>query len=119
MKSLIQVVVIGAALSAPVVSFAQSSEPITRAQVRSEDVQLEKSGFPPAAAINIYDNFLIFKFQIGDLRMISGIDGGARRSHRHPQRSLIHRGSGFQMKTLFPRGNCLGHMYKFAVHESN
>jgi Domain of unknown function (DUF4148) len=50
MKSLIQVVVIGAALSAPVVSFAQSSEPITRAQVKSEVVALEKSGYPPAAA---------------------------------------------------------------------
>ncbi|CAE6843976.1 DUF4148 domain-containing protein [Paraburkholderia domus] len=50
MKSLIQAVVIGAALSAPMVSFAQSSAPLTRAQVKAEVVELEKSGYSPAAA---------------------------------------------------------------------
>ncbi|MGF6372915.1 putative membrane protein [Paraburkholderia sp. RAU6.4a] len=50
MKSLIQVVVIGAALSAPIVSFAQSSAPLTRAQVKAEVVELEKMGYPPASA---------------------------------------------------------------------
>ncbi|WP_081074225.1 DUF4148 domain-containing protein [Burkholderia diffusa] len=50
MKSLIQVVVIGAALSAPIVSFAQSSAPLTRAEVKAEVVELEKSGYPPTSA---------------------------------------------------------------------
>ncbi|HEY3599759.1 MAG TPA: DUF4148 domain-containing protein [Paraburkholderia sp.] len=46
MKTLIQTVVIAAALAAPVVSFAQSS--VTREQVRAELVQLEKAGYHPA-----------------------------------------------------------------------
>ena len=49
MKSLIQVVVVAAALAAPVAVFAQSNAPVTRAQVRAELVQLEKAGFNPAS----------------------------------------------------------------------
>jgi len=45
MKSLVQAVVVAAALVAPVVSFAQSSAPVTRAQVRAELVQLEQAGY--------------------------------------------------------------------------
>jgi hypothetical protein len=47
MKSLIQAVAMAAALVAPVVSFAQSNTPITRAQVRAELEQLEKAGYRP------------------------------------------------------------------------
>lgn len=47
MKSLIRAVVITTALAAPALSFAQSSAPITRAQVRAELVQLEKAGYYP------------------------------------------------------------------------
>lgn len=47
MKSLIQAVVIAAALAAPVASFAQSDQPVTRAQVRAELIQLEKAGYQP------------------------------------------------------------------------
>ena len=52
MKSLIQAVVVAAALAAPVAVFAQSNAPVTRAQVRAELVQLEKAGYNPAAADN-------------------------------------------------------------------
>jgi cytochrome c556 len=45
MKSLIQAVVVAAALVAPVAVFAQSNQPVTRAQVRAELVQLEKAGY--------------------------------------------------------------------------
>ncbi|MFP3559273.1 DUF4148 domain-containing protein [Paraburkholderia sp. SIMBA_049] len=48
MKSLIQAVVVAAALAGPVAVFAQSSQPVTRAQVRAELVQLEKAGYNPA-----------------------------------------------------------------------
>ena len=48
MKSLISAVVVAAALVAPVASFAQSNQPVTRAQVRAELVQLEKAGYNPA-----------------------------------------------------------------------
>ena len=45
MKALIQAVVVAAALAAPVAVFAQSNQPVTRAQVRAELVQLEKVGY--------------------------------------------------------------------------
>jgi len=47
MKSLIQAVIVAAALAAPVAVFAQSNQPVTRAQVRAELVQLEKAGYHP------------------------------------------------------------------------
>ncbi|MFL9982322.1 DUF4148 domain-containing protein [Paraburkholderia sediminicola] len=54
MKSLIQAVVIAAVLAAPVASFAQSNQPVTRAQVRSELIQLEKAGYQPGRADPYY-----------------------------------------------------------------
>ncbi|PCE25054.1 hypothetical protein BWP39_11050 [Paraburkholderia acidicola] len=54
MKSLIKAVALAAILAAPVVSFAQSNQPLTRAQVRAELVQIEKAGYNPATA-NDYD----------------------------------------------------------------
>jgi|SRR5277367_5468227 hypothetical protein len=53
MKSLIQAIVVAAVLAAPLVSFAQSTQPVTRAQVRAELVQLEKAGYNPGAD-NVY-----------------------------------------------------------------
>lgn len=50
MKSLIQAVVIAAVLAAPVASFAQSNQPVTRAQVRAELIQLENAGYQPGHA---------------------------------------------------------------------
>src|SRR5579864_4115528 len=54
MKSLIQAVVIAAVLAAPVASFAQSNQPVTRAQVRAELVQLEKAGYQPGRSDPYY-----------------------------------------------------------------
>jgi hypothetical protein len=50
------VVVIGAfaAPVAPVVSFAQSTEPVTRAQVRAELVALEQTGWHPGDGRTTY-----------------------------------------------------------------
>ncbi|MFM0273305.1 DUF4148 domain-containing protein [Paraburkholderia aspalathi] len=47
MKTLISAVVVAAALIAPVASFAQSNQPLTRAEVRAQLVQLEKAGYNP------------------------------------------------------------------------
>ena len=52
MKSLVQAVVVAAALAAPVAVFAQSNAPLTRAQVRAELVQLEKAGYQPGQGDN-------------------------------------------------------------------
>ncbi|CAN0619111.1 conserved exported protein of unknown function [Burkholderia multivorans] len=54
MKSLVQIAVVAAAFAAPVVSFAQSNAPVTRAQVRAELIQLEKAGYNPARGQDPY-----------------------------------------------------------------
>ncbi|RFU45676.1 DUF4148 domain-containing protein [Paraburkholderia sp. DHOC27] len=48
MKSLIQAVAIAALFAAPVASFAQSNQPLTRAEVRAQLVQLEQAGYSPS-----------------------------------------------------------------------
>lgn len=50
MKSLVQAVVIAATLAAPVAVFAQSNQPLTRAQVREQLIQIEKAGYNPSRA---------------------------------------------------------------------
>jgi hypothetical protein len=45
MNSLIHAVVLAAVLAVPVASFAQSNQPPSRAQVRSELAQIEKAGY--------------------------------------------------------------------------
>jgi hypothetical protein len=48
-KALTSAVVIASALAAPAFAFAQSNDPITRAQVEGELVQLQRAGYNPAA----------------------------------------------------------------------
>jgi hypothetical protein len=48
MKSLIQAVALATVLAVPAVSFAQSKEPVTRASVRADLVELEKAGYTPS-----------------------------------------------------------------------
>lgn len=48
MKSLIKAIAVALVLAAPVASFAQSNQPVTRAQVRADLVQLEKAGYNPS-----------------------------------------------------------------------
>ncbi|WP_345814602.1 DUF4148 domain-containing protein [Paraburkholderia sp. PREW-6R] len=51
MKSLIKAVAIAAVLAAPVASFAQADQqPVTRAQVRSDLIQMEQAGYNPATS---------------------------------------------------------------------
>jgi hypothetical protein len=54
MKSPIPTIVVAAALVAPVVSFAQSNAPLTRAQVRAQIVQLQKAGYDPSSVPTDY-----------------------------------------------------------------
>jgi hypothetical protein len=49
-----KILALAALAAAPVVSFAQSNEPVTRAQVRAELVQLEQAGYRPAAVETQY-----------------------------------------------------------------
>lgn len=51
---LVQSLLVAVVVAVPAVSFAQSNEPVTRAQVRAELVQLEKAGYNPAADYTQY-----------------------------------------------------------------
>ena len=54
MKSLIKAVAIAAVLAAPIASFAQSSEqPVTRADVRNDLIQMEQAGYNPATSNDV------------------------------------------------------------------
>ncbi|WP_186010301.1 DUF4148 domain-containing protein [Burkholderia gladioli] len=54
MKSLTQAVVAALALTASVAAFAQTNQPMTRAEVRAQLVQLEKAGYHPGVASPYY-----------------------------------------------------------------
>ena len=56
MKSLTRMVLIAAIFAAPVASFAQSSQSVSRAQVRAELAQLEKAGYDPHDWIHYPEN---------------------------------------------------------------
>jgi hypothetical protein len=47
MNKLIGIAAVALAFAAPVASFAQSNQPLTRAEVREQIVQLEKAGYNP------------------------------------------------------------------------
>jgi hypothetical protein len=51
---LIKSLIVAAVVAVPVISFAQSSQPLTRAQVRAELVQLQQAGYNPAADYTKY-----------------------------------------------------------------
>ncbi|MFM0277613.1 DUF4148 domain-containing protein [Paraburkholderia sediminicola] len=56
MKSFTRMVLIAALFAAPVASFAQSSQPVSRAQVHAELVQLEQAGYDPHDWIHYPEN---------------------------------------------------------------
>ncbi|CAG4889943.1 DUF4148 domain-containing protein [Paraburkholderia saeva] len=49
-KILVCLALAAGSLAAPVVSFAQSNAPVTRAEVRADLVRLEQAGYNPSAA---------------------------------------------------------------------
>jgi hypothetical protein len=49
MNKFIPAAVVAAALAIPAVSFAQQTQPLTRAQVRAELIQLEQAGYSPTS----------------------------------------------------------------------
>lgn len=50
MKSLVEAVALVVVLAAPAASFAQSDQPVTRAEIKAQLKQLEQAGYNPAVA---------------------------------------------------------------------
>jgi hypothetical protein len=56
MKSFPRMVLIAGLIAAPVASFAQSSQPVSRAQVQAELAQVEQAGYEPRDDIHYPEN---------------------------------------------------------------
>ncbi|MFC5428917.1 DUF4148 domain-containing protein [Paraburkholderia denitrificans] len=56
MKSILKAAVVAAVLTVPALSFAQQQQPVTRAQVRAELVQLRAAGYNPNDWMHYPDN---------------------------------------------------------------
>ena len=56
MKSFTRMVLIAGLIAAPVVSFAQSSQPVSRAQVNAELAQVEQAGYEPRDDLHYPEN---------------------------------------------------------------
>lgn len=54
MNSLVKSLIVAVAIAAPVASFAQQAQPVTRAQVKAELQQLEAAGYRPSAGTDPY-----------------------------------------------------------------
>lgn len=54
MKSLIHIVAVAAVLAIPASAIAQSNAPVTRAEARSQLIQIEQAGYNPATAGNVH-----------------------------------------------------------------
>jgi hypothetical protein len=66
MKSLVKAVAVAAVLAVPAISFAQqSNQPLTRAEVRNQLVQLENAGYRP----EINDPYYPAKLQEAEARV--------------------------------------------------
>jgi hypothetical protein len=96
MKSLIKAVALAAIVAAPVVSFAQSNQqPLTRAQVRAELVQLEKAGYNPNDWINYPENIQAAQAKVaaaqnpGAQADVTGYGANAAASSQAGQRVVV------------------------------
>ena len=54
MKALTCLLIAAGALASPVISFAQSSAPLTRAEVRADLIHVEQAGYNPWAANDVH-----------------------------------------------------------------
>lgn len=64
MRSLAKAVAFAVVLAAPAASFAQSNQPVTRAQLRAELAQLERAGYNPNDMLNYPENLEAAKAKI-------------------------------------------------------
>jgi len=102
---LVQSFIVAAALTIPAVSsFAQSNEPITRAEVKAQLVQLEKAGYNPAGdqtqyPTNIQAAQARVNAQNGTATDFGGVaDGTSASGDHHPLHSFDHEASRVEHK---------------------
>jgi Domain of unknown function (DUF4148) len=86
MKSFTRAILIAAVIAAPVASFAQSSQSVSRAQVRAELAQLEKAGYDPHDWIHYPENIQAAEAKVAAQNAaqaaVSGYGGAADETSR-------------------------------------
>jgi Tfp pilus assembly protein PilE len=85
---LVQSLIVAAVVAIPAVSFAQSVQPVTRAQVRAELVQLQQAGYNPASDQTQYPK----NIEAAEAR-ISAQNGTADTSYGSPMAATSASGS--------------------------
>ncbi|MFL9986935.1 DUF4148 domain-containing protein [Paraburkholderia sediminicola] len=87
MKSFTRMVLVAALIAAPVASFAQSNQSVSREQVRAELAQVEKAGYNPRDAIHYPENIQAAEAKVTAQNAtaqagVSGYGGGANGTSR-------------------------------------
>jgi len=104
MKPFVQAALVAVALAAPLASFAQSNQPVTRAQVRAELVQLEQAGYNPARSVDsTYPADIISaEARVADQNSATTAVGGAHDGSSQSGAPAKSRNSGFDgMKSVY------------------
>lgn len=101
---LVQSLIIAAVVAIPAVSFAQSAQPVTRAQVRAELVQLQKAGYNPASDETQYP----MNIQAAEAR-ISAQNSVATTSYGAPMDATSASGSHAQQSEIAGLGPIYAH----------
>ena len=65
MKSLFKALLIAVAIAAPVASFAQSAQPLTRDEVRADLVRVERAGYNPNDWMHYPENIQAAEARVG------------------------------------------------------
>ncbi|KND55229.1 hypothetical protein BPUN_2902 [Candidatus Paraburkholderia kirkii] len=96
----IQSLVVAAAVALPALSFAQSNQPVTRAEVRAQLVELEKAGYNPASDQTQYpDNIQAAQARVNAEKGISAYgastDGASVSGARSAETDVIGLGPVF------------------------
>jgi hypothetical protein len=86
MNSLIKAVAIALVLAAPVASFAQSSQPVTRAEVRADLARVEQAGYDPHDWVHYPQNIQAAEARVaaqqGNAAYGSGSQGASETGNR-------------------------------------
>jgi opacity protein-like surface antigen len=86
MKSLFRAVAVFAAIVGPATSFAQSSQPVTRADVRADLVRVEQAGYNPGDWLHYPENIQAAQARVaeqnGNTAYGAGTDGSSQSGQR-------------------------------------
>ena len=75
--------------------------------------------FTAPAAVQVDNDLMIVKFQLGDLHFIAGIHGGAMRGNRAVEQFAVLRLAHVDVEALFPRRQRLDGFRKLTGHVTN